>query len=175
MTIGHAETPVWRSRLADLARGLPACPIRASDAQGRDAAREPRRRDEAFATEAFLADLLAGPGPVDAQAVRVLDRLCKKVDVVGKVSAFYTPALARSAEPEPLSAPYAAALAAALLLAAETGGDLKFLNTALKMLDGRLGDPRAAYPPWLAEWAEALLARPWSAFRRSDPASHPHR
>jgi len=146
------DTSVPVNRLAALVHDLPA----------------PRRRSDAFATEAFLADLLAGPGPNDAEAVRRLDRLCKKVDVVGRVSAFYTPDLARSAEAEPIATPYATALAAALLLAAEARGDLKFLNTALKILDGRLGDAGGAYPPWLAAWAERMLARPWSAFRQGE-------
>ncbi|MCW5875080.1 MAG: hypothetical protein KIS88_10585 [Anaerolineales bacterium] len=94
----------------------------------------------------------------DPKAVQTLDRLCKKLDVTRKLRAFYTKDLSRNARPVADVQPSYLPLAVALLLSfAQAHGDLKFLNSALKVLDGNLTQ-RSLYPPELETWARSLVA-----------------
>jgi len=133
-----AEPTASLELLAGLRTGLPA----------------PRDRQGAFATEPCLAGLeLDALAPCDP----VLERLAKKIEVPRKLLAYYTPDLARASAPEPVAPAYAVYACAAYLAIADRFGDLKFLNTALKLVDGILG---VAMPPELVRWAQCLLERP---------------
>lgn len=113
---------------------------------------------ERFSTEGFLHDILHGRRDLaDAKVFAILDRLCKKIDVVGSLRTFYSADLARGAGPKAgVRSEYAALMLAVLLQAAESQSDLKFLNTALKILDGDLRQA-AEFPLELSHWADQLL------------------
>lgn len=126
-------------------------------------------RGQQFDTAAFVRRMAclgdAEPAP---QEVVALDRLCKKIDVVGRLASHYTADLSRAAHAAPVQPEAAAALCGVLLIQAARRCDAKFLNTALRMLDGRLTAPVASFPDFLGAWADGLLAG-WSwPFESSD-------
>jgi hypothetical protein len=119
----------------------------------------PRNGDSTkFSTEVFLHSIFVGSEFPDSDMVlKKLDRLCKKVDVVRKIRVFYTLDLTRNAAPvADIQKEYLPLLAAVLLSYAKNYRDLKFLNTAFKMLDGHLKQT-SVFPDRLRNWAEILL------------------
>jgi hypothetical protein len=118
----------------------------------------PQLRADVFATEGFLFGLpLAEPGPSEAD-IRLLNRLCKKVEVAHTLKRFYTPDLSAAADAADVGPTYAAFLCAVYLVLAQRLADPKFLNTALKMLDGTLRSPRPDYPDSLRSMARAMAS-----------------
>ncbi len=117
-----------------------------------------RSRGGGFSTERFVREQAAKDTPSSRREIRVLDRLCKKVDVVRRLAAGYSRRLSRPAGPEPARPDFAVGLCALFLREAEAQNDPKFLNTALKMLDGHLRSPSAAYPASLRQEANRLVA-----------------
>jgi hypothetical protein len=105
-----------------------------------------------FSTEVFLHSLYRRTLPEDDQVVlKTLDRLCKKLDVVRTLRAFYTKDLARTAHPVVDVSPEYLSLAAAILLsAAHRHRDLKFLNSALKLLDTKTIQQMVELKNWAA-------------------------
>lgn len=91
------------------------------------------------------------------QAEAHLDRLRKKIEVARRLCRYYLPDLSRAAAPAPLSATGAQRLCALLLRAAVLRRDARYLNSALKLLDGVLGRDDLAFPAELGALAHATL------------------
>jgi hypothetical protein len=128
------------SLLADLWRRLPP----------------PRQRDGLFSVESFLHGLRSAADIEQAGVAEVLEALSRKVEVARRLRAFYRPDF-RNADETLVAEGYPAYLCAVDLLAAQTLPDYKFLNCALKMLDGILVEPTLAPELALDAWAEDLL------------------
>jgi hypothetical protein len=86
-----------------------------------------------------------------------LDRLRKKIEVARKLCRYYLPDLSRAVAPTPLSAAAVRRLCALLLKAALLRRDARYLNSALKLLDGVLGRNDCTFPQELREFAQATL------------------
>lgn len=86
-----------------------------------------------------------------------LDRLRKKVEVARKLYRYYAPDLSHAAAPTPLSAAGVHRLCGLLLKAALVRCDARYLNTALKLLDGVLGRDELEFPQVLRSFALATL------------------
>lgn len=91
------------------------------------------------------------------EAEAQLDRLRKKIEVARKLCRYYLPDLSRAALPEPLPAAAVRRLCALLLKAALLRNDARYLNSALKLLDGVLGREDCTFPQELREFAQATL------------------
>lgn len=91
------------------------------------------------------------------QAEAHLDRLRKKIEVARRLCRYYLPDLSRAAAPTPLSAAGIQRLCALLLRAAVLRRDARYLNSALKLLDGVLGRDDLAFPAELRALAHAAL------------------
>lgn len=63
----------------------------------------------------------------------VLERLCKKIDVVGKVYKKYTDDMSHCLEKEEVSNECLYEIRSAMLFSAKNKSDLKFVNTLLKL------------------------------------------
>ncbi len=91
----------------------------------------------------------------DAEAP--FDRLRKKVEVARRLCRCYAPDLSRCTEPAPLSEAAVARLCGLLLKAALVWRDLRYLNSALKLLDGVLEREDCAFPDELRALAGETL------------------
>lgn len=116
----------------------------------------PRIEEGAFSTEKFLHDM-QGESISSSERSKILDRLCKKVDVVKKVYIAYESDLSKARSSVVIRESYAVYLCMILICAAKEGNDLKFLNSALKMLDGGLREPNLQYPQQLFVLAEDVM------------------
>jgi len=85
------------------------------------------------------------------------DRLRKKIEVARKLYRYYQPDLSRPAAPTALSAPAVRRLCGLLIKAALIWRDARFLNSALKLLDGVLGRDDCEFPQELRLLAGATL------------------
>lgn len=85
------------------------------------------------------------------------DRLRKKVEVARKLYRYYLPDLSYPAAPTVLSAPAVRRLCGLLLKAALIQRDARFLNSALKLLDGVLERDDCEFPLELRLLASATL------------------
>jgi len=125
-----------------------------------DALPEPRDARE-FSTEKFIHRQLAQGGVADADGRRVLDALCKRVEVIRKVQVGYTYDISKAVEREAVKEPYAVALAALLLrncvVAADQPLDYKFFNCVLKMLGGTLIPPATEFPAEFTGLTDTIL------------------
>ena len=110
----------------------------------------------AFSVVEFLAALQQGAVAEPA----VLEALARKVEVARRIHERYDAALRAPASPAILPASWVPALGAAFLDAAERTGDLKWLNSALKLQDGVLREPPFAGHPALEDRIARLLAVP---------------
>lgn len=120
----------------------------------------PRGKQDCFSTEFFLFDLAqALPQSPSDEGYLALERLCKKVDVVRHIHAFYSPDLTQPLGNESIAPTYLALLAAVLLQCAEIRSDPKFLNSALKLLDGHVNRIPADLAHVLSVQADALLEK----------------
>ncbi|MDR2219351.1 MAG: hypothetical protein LBE24_02085 [Methylobacillus sp.] len=92
-----------------------------------------------------------------ADKLTQLDRLRKKIEVVRKLYRFYLPDLARAITTTELSAAAVRHLCALLLKAALVQNDARYLNSALKLLDGVLARDDCNFPNELHIFAHATL------------------
>jgi len=116
-------------------------------------------RPPAFALEPFLRERVeALPDTSDAASFRILDRMCKKVDVLGRLHAFYREDLSRPIDRTRLAAAYLPLFAGVLLLWAEGRRDAKLLNSALKLLDFDEFDRISGVQRQLLEGTERVVA-----------------
>ena len=90
----------------------------------------------------------------------VLEALARKVEVARRVHERYDAGLRAPVSEAILAASWVPALGAAFLDAAERTGDLKWLNSALKLQDGVLREPLFTGHPALEERIARLLAVP---------------
>lgn len=86
-----------------------------------------------------------------------LDRLRRKIEVARKLYARYESDLSRPATTEPLSAAGINRLCAIMLLAALRHHDARFLNSALKLIDGLIAPAGVQVSSELVLIAEATL------------------
>ncbi|MCM8594228.1 hypothetical protein [Accumulibacter sp.] len=86
-----------------------------------------------------------------------LDRLRKKIEVARKLCRYYVSDLSRAAEPTPLAAAAVRRLCVLLLKAALVRDDARYLNSALKLLDGVLGRDDCSFPDELRQLARSTL------------------
>ena len=125
---------------------------------------EPRHRPGCICLEPFLHGCRDGCGLDEAAQLAMLEHLTRKVEVARRLWAFYEEDLSRPVERVPVHEAYAHHLCAIFLATAAVTADFKFLNTALKMLDGFLIEPAIAREARLAEAAEELLRiLPWAS------------
>lgn len=134
------------------------------------------RLDAWMALEGGSAAGEKGPGPVtegaydleielfqpgwdgpEAVGLVQLDRLRKKVEVARKLYRFYLPDLSRAAGAQVLSAAAVRRLCALMLKTALAGRDARYLNSALKLLDGVLVREDCSFPDELRAVAHATL------------------
>lgn len=116
----------------------------------------PRIEEGTFSTEKFLHDMQV-ESISSCERMKILDRLCKKVDVVKKVYIAYESDLSKARSSVVIRESYAVYLCMILICAAKEGKDLKFLNSALKMLDGGLIGPTFFCPNEVKEFAKLTL------------------
>ena len=95
----------------------------------------PAKDEEIFSMELFLFDASESMRRNSKETFRILDMLCKKVDVTGTIYSCYTKQFQSLAKKEILSPKCYVNLCAIFILGSLIYADLKFLNTALKMLD----------------------------------------
>ena len=88
-----------------------------------------------FSTERFITNAFDKIVEADKETFGVLDRLCKKVDVVGVLYACYSEDLSTAVGAERARLPFLTHLCALYLYSASVWNDFKFINTALKILD----------------------------------------
>lgn len=109
-------------------------------------------RDRVFSVRAFLES-----GSTDTA---ILEALARKVEVAGRVHELYDSELRTPASESLLDPALLPTLGAAFLDAAERGGDLKWLNTALKLNQGVLHEPPFGGDASLEARIARLLERP---------------
>jgi hypothetical protein len=85
------------------------------------------------------------------------DRLRKKIEVARKIFRYYLPDLSRAAAPIPLSCEAVQRLCCLLLKLALIRRDARYLNSALKLLDGILDLNDCSFPEELNTLAHATL------------------
>lgn len=128
--------------------------------------------------DAFLADVPdanvegeAGPGARDLEAelrhfavspwtpdaLTLLDRLRKKIEVARKLCRYYLPDLSLAAAAVPLSSAGVQRLCGLLLKSALLSRDARYLNAALKLLDGVLDRADCIFPDTLRALAVGVL------------------
>lgn len=96
----------------------------------------PRNKDNCFCVEQFLYDLYCSmPDQLSSDQFKVLDRLCKKIDVVREVFVFYKTDLSKSVSTIAIDSKYNMVLISILLYYAEKTDDFKFLNSGIKLFD----------------------------------------
>lgn len=95
-------------------------------------------------------------GPAAERLVQ-LDRLRKKVEVVRKLYRFYLPDLSRAAGMQVPSAAAVRRLCALMLKTALVRHDARYLNSALKLLDGVLAREDCEFPDELRALARATF------------------
>ncbi|GMV55112.1 MAG: hypothetical protein AMXMBFR6_09170 [Betaproteobacteria bacterium] len=105
--------------------------------------------DEALCSKSW-ADLTA-------EAEANLDRLRKKIEVVRKLYRYYLPDMSGPANPTPLSPEALQRLCALLLKAALLRNDMRYLNSALKLLDGILDQDEGIFQEDLRRLAALTL------------------
>lgn len=96
----------------------------------------PRKEVDCFSTEQFLYDLYHSmPENLSSNQFKVLDRLCKKIDVVRKIFISYRYDLSKAESNTFIAPQYNMVLISILLYYAEKTDDFKFLNSAMKLFD----------------------------------------
>lgn len=119
---------------------------------------KPRELPGKFSTEQIAA---ACAGGSDILAIRLadLDIIQRKTEVARRLNAFYTRDGKLRVGDEIVHEDFALALCAIFLVAADRFHNAKYLNTALKMLDGILVAPIMSVDPFLSECALKLAMR----------------
>jgi hypothetical protein len=88
-----------------------------------------------FSTESFLYGLGSGDREVEKS---VVDRLCKKIEVPKRLVVEYSKDLDRTINPDPVKPEYLKFFLLLLLKLASEDNDYKYLNCALKIVDGNV-------------------------------------
>ena len=105
--------------------------------------RLPEPRDtEGFSTEVFLSNLGEKVYKEGSNTYRIIERLCKKVEVPRRLVIEYTDDLEFTVNDSPVAPEFAIYFTLVLLEYATENKDLKFLNCALKIVDGYLQEPQ---------------------------------
>lgn len=112
----------------------------------------------AFSVPAFLERVARGEPPDPA----VLEALARKIEVARRVHECYDAQLREPASEALLDPGLLPALGAAFADAAERSGDVKWLNTALKLQHGVLRAPAFAGDAGLEARLSRLLERPFA-------------
>lgn len=110
----------------------------------------------AFSVPAFLERVARG-APADPA---VLEALARKIEVARRLHRVYDAELRKPATDALLDPSLVPALGAVFADAAERTGDLKWLNTALKLQHGVLREPAFSGDPGLETRLARLLERP---------------
>ncbi len=112
-----------------------------------------------FSTEKFLKSLdyfvLHSNATVRADDLLIIDKLCKKIEVPKKLVIEYSNDLSTTLNTTTVTVEYAVFITLLLSVLAQTYNDFKFYNTALKLCDGCLLDPRISVP---GEMQETIIA-----------------
>ena len=123
----------------------------------------PPRAAREFSTEQFIHDQIQRGAIVDRNGHRVLDQLCKRIEVIRKVQVGYNFSISKAIEREAVDERYCTALAGIYLLNfVATDGlsvEFKFLNCVLKMLGGTLVQPEVELPNAFGEMADHILVQ----------------
>jgi len=98
-----------------------------------------------FSTEIFLASLrkfaFETNITLNGKDFKIIDRLCKKVEVPKRLVIGYTRDLATTENSSPVATEYAYFFVLLISVLAQDTNDLKFLNCVLKIADGCLQAP----------------------------------
>lgn len=95
-------------------------------------------KQDTFNTEFFLESVafkIIDSKNFSQEELQVLNRLCKKIDVVKKVYTHYQLNLAQASSQQVLQSNYAEILCIILLHTAQVQHNYKFFNSALKLLE----------------------------------------
>ena len=93
--------------------------------------------EESFDTTAFIYSLINQNTITEDQDL-ILDRLCKKIDVTKRICSHYSLDLKQSLDKKSVDQRVLKALSLILIQRARENKDLKFLNTAFKIIDTHL-------------------------------------
>lgn len=119
---------------------------------------QPRKQATYFSTEEFLYVCANDYLEVkDDQVWNKLDILCKKTEVNRLLLAYYKLDLTNPTHVEHIQPEYVALFVIILMHYADYYSDAKYLNTALKTLDGCLQQEYPKLPNCLHVWAEQVL------------------
>lgn len=110
-----------------------------------------------FQVEAWIADALARQAWKQPDALPVLYRLSRKIEVSRRLYRAYGADLARPVEAAPATPAVVEGLCALFLAWSEFHGDPRFLNTVLKVEAGILLVPAVHLSPALRDWTMLLL------------------
>ena len=124
------------------------------------------RHTSGFSTEEFLHRLveLNGNDIINEEDLAIIDRLCKKVEVPRRLLAGYSSNLEESTDLVAVKSEYVIIFTILLLGLSKQYNDLKFLNCALKLLDGCLYMPRVSFPSEVRQWAEKISTQLLEAY-----------
>ena len=110
-----------------------------------------------FDTELFLFRIYSKEISINFKNnIIIIDKLCKKIDVVKNVYKFYKKDLSQVVLKENIGKKYQQYLCFILLYLAYTNKDLKFLNSALKMIDYIL-DNKDKKTVYFIEYADFII------------------
>ncbi len=108
-----------------------------------------------FDSEDFIFSLSNSPQDIKLEKnIKILNRLCKKIDVQKKLCRVYKKDLSSSIDDTPVSQKTLVLLLSIYLNIAQRDKNIKFLNTALKILD--TGDK---FPDFLHMKADDLVEK----------------
>jgi hypothetical protein len=96
---------------------------------------DPYQKEGAFSVEKLIYDIVNKNFEVDTKGLEEINKICKKIDVVGKLRLFYNYELTKKIENSLVRTEYLFYLLLILLRYHETNKNYKFLNTALKICD----------------------------------------
>lgn len=114
--------------------------------------------EDGFHVEAFVRRLDPTENAIANDDLRMLDRLCKKIEVPRRLCSIYTLNLDKAVERTPVRNDFLRYLCGVYLWVARETGDLKFLNTGMKLLDGVLRQPELDFPDTYREFANLAMA-----------------
>lgn len=95
--------------------------------------------DAASPVGALIRDLAAVPAPERSRTALI--RLSRKAEIAGKIARAYDADWRKPTDPNPIGPETGALLCAIFLDQTRSAGDPRYLNAALKMLDGVMREP----------------------------------
>lgn len=126
---------------------------------------EPREAKE-FSTEVFLYSLREPSKIHSTEAAKIIEKLCKKAEVPKRLVVEYSYDLSRTINVTPVAPGYAVYFTVLLLTLALENKDLKYLNCALKLIDGGLYMPKFSLPQMVHEYAGVVVNKLLVTVRR---------